>query len=146
MVFFMWLAFATFGGGQSTVDHFGEKQAESRRIGQENVEALGQEAAAGLSRAATWNNMANFAVAIAFLWLGLDQVRKLGVPGAALTQKAQKFGIAVATIASGYVVGRAVYEKGKDVGVGAVKLAASPVTGRIKDRFEAEKAAAKALL
>jgi|GEM_PF-6123989 len=77
MVFFLWLAFAAFGSGNA-------------------AEQLGMTTPEGgfgvsISEAASYDNLANFAVAIAFLLLGMERVQKLGLRGQAFADKAGKF-------------------------------------------------------
>lgn len=122
MVFFLWLAFATFGGGTVVQDHL-EKDHPIKTANVTNrVDTDGKSVSAGLSKASTYDNMANFAVALAFLMMGLERVQKLGVRGGGLVQSAANFGKKVATIASGVALARwagaktrdATFEAGKD--------------------------------
>ncbi len=118
MVFFLWLAFATFGGGGITQHLEQGNPIPSAKISTANsVEDIsGKKPGASINEAASWENMANFIVAIAFLWIGIERVQKLGVRGGGLTAGAIDFGKKVATIASGYAVGRWLVGKGADAG------------------------------
>ncbi len=129
MVFFLWLAFATFGGGNVVQENI---EREHPLIVSGGIQPITQStdnngAALGItySQAASWENMANFAVAIAFLAFGIQQVSSLGVVGGGLVSGAINFGKNVATIASGYAVGRWLVGKGRgavsDVVGGAAK-------------------------
>jgi hypothetical protein len=62
---------------------------------------VGSPTSIGLSRATSYNNMANVLVAIAFLMVGVERVQKLGVKGGDYIQKGLDFGKNVATIATG---------------------------------------------
>ncbi|MEK7083704.1 MAG: hypothetical protein AAB932_00520, partial [Patescibacteria group bacterium] len=119
MVFFLWLAFATLGtgniaaqlditfsgtGGPEFADRIGGEAAASIR--QAGIANTGKKPSVSLLEASTWENLSNFLIAIAFMWVGLERVQKLGVRGGGLTQGAMKFAKNVATIASGYAVGR----------------------------------------
>jgi len=59
-----------------------------------------------LSAVTTWENMANFLVAIVLLFVGLQEVQKLNVAGGSVASKAKDFFGKVATIATGYAAGR----------------------------------------
>lgn len=145
MVFFMWLAFATFGGGEGAVAHIEDDHAlkDVGKISNKETNS-GDSPSASFNEAADWTNMANFAVAIAFLWLGIDRVQKLGVAGGSMLSGAANFGKKVATIASGYAAGRYLYEKGADLGVkgvkGGFKLATTPVRQRVQAEVNAARA------
>ncbi len=117
MVFFLWLAFATFGGGNVVQENI---EREHPLIIDGGIQPItqstdnnGNSLGITYSQAASWENMANFAVAIAFLAFGIQQVSSLGVVGGGLVSGAINFGKNVATIASGYAVGRWLVGKGK---------------------------------
>ncbi len=77
MVFFLWLAFAAFGSGNA-----------AEQLGMTTPEGgMG----VSISEAASYDNLANFAVAIAFLLLGMERVQKLGLRGQTFADKAGKF-------------------------------------------------------
>lgn len=119
MFFFLWLAFATLGSG-NIVAQVGINVSEAAQAGEEFAVASGlpKSPYLSLSEASTWENLSSFAMSIGFLLAGLTFVQSLGVVGGEMTQKAQRFGMAVATIASGYAAGRWVagktYEGGKE--------------------------------
>lgn len=117
MVFFLWLAFATFGGGDVVQKNIERDHPMIVDGGIQPVTSAtdnnGKTLGISYSQAASWENMANFAVAIAFLWIGIERVQKLGVVGGGLVSGAISFGKNVATIASGYAVGRWLVGKGK---------------------------------
>jgi len=151
MVFFLWLAFATLGTGsfvqQDLQMNLESVASESQTIGGPQTGTTANQVS--LSEASTWENIANFAVAIAFLFAGLERVQKLGARGGGFVSGVTNFAKKVGTIASGYAAGRWLVDKGKDVGEGALgvpgkltKAAFSPIA----DRIEAEKLAAKANL
>lgn len=107
MVFFLWLAFAALGSGNFAGPDLnlsleGEQGANSA-LGLGGTQGP---TAVSISEVSSWENMANFMIAIAFLIVGLERVQKLGVRGGSATQKALDFGKNVATIASGYAAGR----------------------------------------
>jgi len=132
MVFFLWLAFATFGGGGITQHLEQGNPIANSGLSQANVENItDKKPGASINEAASWENMANFIVAIAFLWVGIERVQKLGVRGGGLTSSAIDFGKKVATIGSGYAAGRWLVGKGMDLGGKGIKgaLYHAPVVG-----------------
>ncbi len=113
MVFFLWLAFATFGAG-SVVDSLqgpGNNSLPTQRLDTDS-NAVGARSHVSISKAAEWMSLANFAVAIAFLMMGMERVQKLGVKGGDYIQKGMDFGKKVATIATGVRLGQMGVEKG----------------------------------
>ncbi len=148
IVFFLWLSFAAFGSGniasQIGIDpsDFGSSATQALQtdfVG--DVKGLPQGGigdSISLSKATSWENMASFMIALAFLLVGIERVQKLGVKGGGLTQSALSFGKNVAGIATGYaagrwVVGGAARLAGKGVGLAGkgIKGAAwyAPVVG-----------------
>lgn len=125
MVFFLWLAFATFGGGnivQSNIEANNPLIVEGAIVPiTESTDASGQGLGASFSAAASWENMANFAVAIAFLWMGVERVQKLGVVGGGIVSGALNFGKNVATVASGLALARWMGGGAKNLASGATK-------------------------
>ncbi len=125
MVFFLWLAFATFGGGnivQSNIEANNPLIVEGAIVPiTESTDASGQGLGASFSAAASWENMANFAVAIAFLWMGVERVQKLGVVGGGIVSGALNFGKNVATVASGLALARWMGGGAKNLVSGATK-------------------------
>lgn len=141
MVFFLWLAFATFGGGdivQQDIEQNHPLIADGGiRSVTESTDVNGNSLGVTFSKAASWENMANFAVAIAFLWIGLERVQKLGVVGGGLVSGAMSFGKNVATIASGYALGRWMTGKGVDgLKAGAKGIGSGLYTALAKNRVE----------
>lgn len=99
IAFFMWLAFATAGTGTLGTDvGLTDDMLQSGQI--DSIGAL------TLSTVTTWENMANFLVAIVLLFVGLQEVQKLNVAGGSVASKAKDFFGKVATIATGYAAGR----------------------------------------
>ncbi len=138
MVFFLWLAFATLGNGsvlgqirkdnslpESSNGSFGES---NQYVGSERVTAgvanSGVSPQVTLSAASSWENMAAFAVAIAFLFAGIEQVQKLGVKGAGGLDGAKKWGTRIALGASGVLAAGWVAKKGVSGAKTAGKAAA----------------------
>jgi len=128
MVFFLWLGFATLGTGSFVQTDLGINFGSTDT---ETAKALGlsEQSTAhpkvSISEVSTWENMANFILAIAFLWIGIEQVQKTGVRGGELLSDAKSFATKAAMIGSGYAVGRwltgEAYEKGKDGAIGSAK-------------------------
>ncbi len=136
MVFFLWLAFATMGNGD-VIDRINENA--SQQLIEENVDVFGgttkpSTPKLSLSEVTTWDNMASFFVAMAFLWIGIQKVQELGVTGGSLLSSATNFAKNVATIATGYAAGRWLYEGGKKTAKGAAGgvLKHAPVIGTEK--------------
>ncbi|MBT3419044.1 MAG: hypothetical protein HN429_01930 [Candidatus Magasanikbacteria bacterium] len=136
MVFFLWLAFASFGSGtiaqELQIDPTSAEQAAAGTVvtGLNNGAVI-QSPTASLSAGTTWENMANLAIAIAFLLMGIERVQKLGVKGGSLLSNVTKFGKYVAAIGSGYVVGRGAYELGKKGTKAVVGKAILPVAKKL---------------
>lgn len=97
--FFMWLAFATAGSGTLGSDI----GITDQMLQAGSIDSVG---ALTLSAVTTWENMANFLVAIVLLFVGLQEVQKLNVAGGSVASKAKDFFGKVATIATGYAAGR----------------------------------------
>ncbi len=139
MVFFLWLSFATLGNGSA--DHginlggFEEAETATQKL--------------SISKATSWENMANYIIAIAFLLVGLRKVRELGVEAGGLTSSVTGFAKKVGTIATGYALGRAIVDKGLDTGkkgalaVGGFGLRKLPVIGGDSLKRRGRKFAAK---
>jgi hypothetical protein len=112
MVFFLWLSFATLGSGDAA-SQFGMDNASLAEAagglntaGAVDVAKESDSLAVSISKAGTWENLASFMVAIAFMLVGINVVQGMGVVAGGLVQKAQDFGMSVAKIASGYTLGR----------------------------------------
>lgn len=100
MVFFLWLAFAALGSGNFVADLNMSLDGEQKAASAVGISGS-PTTAVSLSKVTTWENMANFFIAIAFLMVGLERVQKLGVKGGEYTSKALDFGKKVAMVASG---------------------------------------------
>lgn len=125
MVFFLWLAFATLGTGsfvQADLGiNFGSADVETAKALGLSGEAT-TNPAVSISKVSTWENMANFILAIAFLWIGIEQVQKTGVRGGEFLSNAKSFATKAAMIGSGYALGKwlagETYDKGKTGALG----------------------------
>lgn len=108
MVFFLWLAFATMGNGDIN-NVVGVKTGGVGAADYKDILQISSGASAGrvsIAEISTWENMSAFIIAIAFLFVGLDRVQKIGVVGSSFVSGAASFGKNVLTIASGYAAGR----------------------------------------
>ncbi|MCB9798910.1 hypothetical protein H6758_04255 [Candidatus Nomurabacteria bacterium] len=116
MVFFLWLSFATLGNGNVFKDDIKPHTPPNIPPLDESVEQ-GNTLSLSISQISTWENMANFIIATAFLMVGLRMVRELGVEGGGVTQGAVNFAKNVATIATGVGLARKFApDAGKKVG------------------------------
>lgn len=122
MVFFLWLSFATLGTGQ-----FASQPIENGGLGlnfdtseAESVLSSGKQKIS-ISDVSTWENMANFFIAMAFLFVGLGVVQKLGVVGGGVVSGFVGFGKRVASIATGYAAGRWLVGRGRERGEGILR-------------------------
>lgn len=112
MVFFLWLSFATFGSGNITDSLQGpENNSLSDYEIDDDATSVGGQAGVSINRAASWMNLANFAVAIGFLMMGMERVQKLGVKGGDWVDKAKGFATNAFTIASGIKLAQMGYDK-----------------------------------
>lgn len=112
MVFFLWLSFATLGAGDAA-SQFGmdsaslaEAAAGVNTTAGVDVAKESDSLAVSISKAGTWENLASYMVAIAFMMVGISVVQGMGVVAGGLVQKAQDFAGSVAKIATGYALGR----------------------------------------
>lgn len=134
MVFFLWLSFATFGAAGSAADELNRGSVDIPGVeGFESDAALASSGGqtVSINAAATWHGLASFLVGMAFMYAGIDRVQKLGVAGGSLLANAKSFAGKVATVASGYMVGRWLYDRGSQLGGSALKTAYdfAPVVG-----------------
>lgn len=136
LVFFLWLAFATMGAGSNINDHMNKYSSQSEQLagGQQTTQAVeGKFAvekvkgALSINAITRWENIASYLIALVFLFIGLDQVSKTGAKGAGMVSGVTDFGKKVATIASGYAVGRWAVGKGRE----GVKLGALEIGKRV---------------
>jgi len=130
MVFFLWLAFATLNSSVPQLD-FTSAGAEATSVINSGAQVVDAQKKLSISEATSWENLASFLIATVFLVVGLKVVRNLGVVAGGLTSSATGFAKKVATIATGYALGRAAYEKGSSLTGKALKGAAyhAPLIG-----------------
>ncbi len=121
MVFFLWLAFATLGTGQILASIQEEIPDNNKIDGTKSVELFGANFAdsneptkLSLSKVSTWENMANFLIALAFLRVGVKTTEETGVWGSDMISDAWSFGKKAATIATGVAVGQWIAGRGAD--------------------------------
>lgn len=126
MVFFLWLSFATIGLGSIATEIEADLPATVRTAGAEaqfGVQRL------SMSKVTSWENMANFLIAFAFLMYGIKATQETGVVGSGMIGSAVDFGKKVATIASGYAAGRWLVDKGKSGVVEGAKWTGDALVG-----------------
>lgn len=119
MVFFLWLAFATLGSG-NIVQTLGMNidSAEANAVvtqGTFNGNSL------SITEISSWENMANFFIAIAFLAVGFSVVIRLGAVGAGLVGGALDLAKKAALFGAGYFVARAIVGAGAKGAIGGAK-------------------------
>lgn len=95
MVFFLWLTLSTMSGG-TIADDLGVGMGGS----------LFESENSTIAQITRFDNLANFFVPIAMLVTALTMVGQMGVVGGGLAGKALDFGKKVATVATGYALGR----------------------------------------
>ncbi|MFA7314979.1 MAG: hypothetical protein WC025_03585 [Candidatus Magasanikbacteria bacterium] len=123
MVFFLWLAFATLGTGH-VIDEI--KQGNTIPL-QQSSEPL----SASLTDISTWDNMANYILAMIFLLIGLKITKETGATGSSIVGSAEGFINKTGKLASGYVTGRWLAGKAKKAAIGTVKGVGKFVFNRI---------------
>ncbi|MEK7644685.1 MAG: hypothetical protein AAB390_05300 [Patescibacteria group bacterium] len=110
MVFFLWLSFATLGNGQIAQDIQKGQEGTAVEMNQKNYENPGtaefDNPTLSLAKVTSWENMASFFIAMAFMYYGLKVTQETGATGAGAVGAALEFGKKVATIATGYAAGR----------------------------------------
>ncbi len=111
MVFFLWLTLSTMSGG-TIADDLGVGMSSDSLLGSEN---------GTIAQITNFNTMANFFVPIAMLVTALTMVGQMGVVGGGLAGKALDFGKKVATIGTGYALGRKLVGGAVSGAVGAAK-------------------------
>ena len=121
MVFFLWLAFATLGSGTIMDEIMSDKAVVPLRQGEE-AQSI------SLSKVSTWENMANYLIALVFLMIGLRKTQESGAEGAGLVGGAVNFGKKVATIATGYAAGRWLTDKAAPA-IGKKVAMTAPIIG-----------------
>ncbi len=124
MVFFLWLTFATLGTGTVIRDIQDGQGGKSSVIPLQNEAS--DEMAVSLSKISSWERMASFLVAIAFLFIGIKEVGETGAVGSRIIGNAVDFGKKVATVATGFGAAKFLAGKGSSL-VGSALMA--PVSG-----------------
>ncbi len=122
MTFFLWLTFATLGNGNIATD-IGINTSAVQRAGTSapQIPGVSSDPSVALSGASTWESLSSFIISLAFLVIGIMAVQRLNVKAGGLAGGALDFGKKVATIASGYALGRAIVDKGAGLGLGVAK-------------------------
>ncbi|MBP7992301.1 MAG: hypothetical protein KAZ30_01440, partial [Candidatus Magasanikbacteria bacterium] len=131
MVFFLWLSFATLGLGNIVTQIESGIDTNNRVSGTDGKYGLQDPASVSWAKISSWENMANFFVAFAFLMYGIKATQETGVVGSSAVGSAVDFGKKVASMASGYTAARWVGGKAidgtkwaaKEVGTFAAKRA-----------------------
>jgi hypothetical protein len=121
MVFFLWLAFASFGQGDIAqslnISPANEaNQAISGSLGTTVANTAGNASVqvTSLSLGTSWGNIANMLIAMVFLLYGLRRVSQSGIEGASRVVGAvNRFGGQVATYASGLAFARYAHNQAK---------------------------------
>ncbi len=131
LAFFLWLSFVTLSSNVHS-DITGNSVTAQAGLGTQTVEseagAVGQSTSgsAGITKAMSWDSMANFFIAIGMLYVGAQKAQETGAHGANMLSKVGDFGKRVATIASGVAVGHWLVGKGEHavsaVGSGLAKV------------------------
>lgn len=121
MVFFLWLAFATLGTGNILASIQEDIPDNNRIKNNQSVQLIGsnfvdssESSKISLSKVSTWENMANFLIALAFLRVGVKTTEETGVWGSDMISDAWSFGKKAATIATGVAAARWITGKGTD--------------------------------
>ncbi len=100
MVFFLWLAFATLGTGQIISEIQKDPSVVKLQQDQQQPQSI------SILEVSTWENMASFILAVAFLSVGLKKTQETGAQGAGMVASAAQFGKTVAAYATGEWLGR----------------------------------------
>lgn len=123
IVFFLWLAFATAGNGDIAVvgmalkmEPLSQELGPSVSVQGSTSDIADNQTATSWSSVTTWENMSNFLIAMALLFVGVGVVGKMGVVGGSAVSKATDFFKNVATVATGYAAGRWLARKGWETG------------------------------
>ncbi len=121
MVFFLWLAFATLSSpnvAKQDLDiNVDSTEVDTALEGSKSGFKGKRKQKLSISSATSWENLANYLIAIAFLVVGLRVVNSLGVTAGGFVSGAAGFAKNVATVATGYAAGRALVGKAKDKGL-----------------------------
>lgn len=102
VIFFIWLAFITVGGGDIH-QNISDNTLNSARMS--TTQDDGTVRSSGLGKALEWPLVANFIIALGMLMTGLKYTQRLGVAGAGALQKAVDTGKRFAMVASGVTAG-----------------------------------------
>jgi len=133
IIFFVWLSFVTAGAG-NIHDHVND-----RSVAKMDANALDQDGnvylnSIGIGEIMTWDQLANFLIAIGMLVVGLKITNELGAMGGSVMSKAVDAGKKVAMMGSGISAGmwagKGAIGLGKKAGIGVGKYAVSPITDR----------------
>ncbi len=108
MVFFLWLGFATLAQGSSLAQI--ESGLDPRfQLPKEEVGFIYSVSSSAIT---SWENLAIFLIATVFLWVGIQKVQELGTVGGGMINSGIGFVKKAIGYASGYILGRYLYEKG----------------------------------
>lgn len=145
MVFFLWLAFATLGTGNILASIQEDIPNNNKIDGTKSVQLVGanfvgsnEPSKISLSKVSTWENMANFLIALAFLRVGVKTTEETGVWGSDMISDAWSFGKRAATIATGVAAARWLTGKSTDTlktGASRAFWAAPLVGGRALSNY-----------
>lgn len=114
LLFFIWLSFVTVGTGDALgrdIDPYVDVPNKITPDGALEADKVGGQTL-GIGDAMGWNKVANFAIAIGMLIAGAKVASEIGGSSGSALSGVASFGKKVATIASGYAVGRWLYGKG----------------------------------
>lgn len=131
MVFFLWLSFATLGLGNVAKQIENGLDSNVKITDSQGKYGLPDSASVSWAKISSWENMANFFVAFAFLMYGIKATQETGVVGSGAVGSAVDFGKKVISYASGYSAAKYIGGKtlegakwvGKEVGTFAAKRA-----------------------
>ncbi len=115
MVFFLWLSFAALGSGQALEQINSSPGAVPLKI------KTTTDYSVSLTKISTWENMANFLLAITFMYIGIQKVGESGAYGGKILQNTMSTAKKIGVIASGYATGRWLVGGAADVGKKGVK-------------------------
>ncbi|PIT87088.1 MAG: hypothetical protein COU31_04930 [Candidatus Magasanikbacteria bacterium CG10_big_fil_rev_8_21_14_0_10_40_10] len=147
LAFFLWLSFVSLTANSNGINaEIGQGNPAAIKVS-EGAGSVGKYDAgsAGISKAMTWHNMANFAIAIGMLMVGAKAAQATGATAGGMMSGAIDFGKKVGTIASGVATGMWLYKGAGKLAGGAAKgvgKGAMMLTG-IDDRIELIKNRAK---
>lgn len=119
IAFFLWLSFVTVGAGNALQDISDKNGLPKERA---KIGDYPKEESTGITKAMSWEKMANFAIAIGMLLAGAKMAQQLGAAGGSMMGKAGEFGKKVAMAASGIGAARWAGRGALRAGKGAGKL------------------------